>query len=283
MSYVVIGVHGRAPKPEQSQLKYWWHQAVLEGLERNEHRSPDNPIEFELAYYADVFHEPLSFAQNDEPYAKAKGTGPLPTYEAFHSRAYVSDKVDDLIDAVRHHIGQGGLAEEALKQRMRDLHQYYADAVKRSAVQQALRNVLEPELNRGKRIMLIGHSMGTIVAYDVLRDLGRENPSQTVQHFITLGSPLGLPYVKYMIQAARDQVRTPSIVEKWSNFSDPDDWVSADTHLQDDYAPNTRGIAVADDLVINGYVSPKTGQSNEHKSYGYLRTPEFSRVVRTFL
>ena len=55
-----------------------------------------------------------------------------------------------------------------------------------------------------------------------------------------------------------------------------------DTHLVDDYEPNDHGVQAKDDLVINGYVSRK-GKANEHKSYGYLRTPELSAVVRAFI
>jgi esterase/lipase superfamily enzyme len=47
--------------------------------------------------------------------------------------------------------------------------------------------------------MLIAHSMGTIISYDVLRDLGQEDPSFKVPHFATIGSPLDLPHVKAKI------------------------------------------------------------------------------------
>ena len=48
------------------------------------------------------------------------------------------------------------------------------------------------------------------------------------------------------------------------------------------YAPNAAGVRVRDVPVINAYRRPD-GAENRHKSYGYLRTPEFARVVAGFL
>ena len=56
--------------------------------------------------------------------------------------------------------------------------------------------------------------------------------------------------------------------------------------LGDDYEPNDQGVKVADMPVINAYRSPSDrtppNKANYHKSYGYLRTPELSNVVRAF-
>jgi hypothetical protein len=41
--------------------------------------------------------------------------------------------------------------------------------------------------------------MGSIVAYDVLRLIGDERPDFTIEHLVTIGSPLGLPYVRRKI------------------------------------------------------------------------------------
>lgn len=68
--------------------------------------------------------------------------------------------------------------------------------------------------------MVIAHSMGTIISYDVLREIGREHPGMTVEHYVTIGSPLGLPHVKKKISEENRLVRTPSIVRRWSNLAD---------------------------------------------------------------
>ena len=125
--------------------------------------------------------------------------------------------------------------------------------------------------------MILSHSMGTIIAYDVLRAIGKDHPRLVVDNFVTLGSPLGLPHVKYKIAQENPLVRTPSIVRKWLNFADRRDPVAVDTHLAGDYQPNDSGVIVEDDLVSNDW------GGIHHKSYGYLRTPEVSNVIKNFI
>ena len=50
-----------------------------------------------------------------------------------------------------------------------------------------------------------------------------------------------------------------------------------DIYLKDDYEANDAGVRVTDDLVMNDW------GGMHHKSYGYLRTPEFTDVVRSFI
>ncbi|MCP4878681.1 MAG: hypothetical protein GY896_24780, partial [Gammaproteobacteria bacterium] len=55
-----------------------------------------------------------------------------------------------------------------------------------------------------------------------------------------------------------------------------------DPSLAGDYEANDRGVKVQDELVLNGYVGSE-GKRNSHKSYGYLRTPELSKLIRSFI
>jgi len=285
MAYSIIGVHGRAPKPAEPRLREWWHAALIEGLRRNERRTHDAPLDFTMAYYADLFAPAQPDHENDEPYTPADGEGRLTTYEDGwfdRLRSHSFDTVGGAVDGVRSLLGWERFTDKVLEKTMADLFEYYDQEATRDAVRKRLEDALAGPLQRQERIMVVAHSMGSIVAYDVLRKLGRERPGAVVHHLITIGSPLGLPYVKHKVQMEKDLVRTPSCVRRWTNFADRGDWVAFDTHLADDYAPNDQGIKVEDDLVINGYRSP-AGKANEHKSYGYLRTPELSQVVRAFV
>jgi pimeloyl-ACP methyl ester carboxylesterase len=127
--------------------------------------------------------------------------------------------------------------------------------------------------------MLIAHSMGSIIAYDVLAAAGRTLPGLRVSHFVTVGSPLGLSPVKEILAAP---LRVPECVERWGNLADPRDHVARwDTRLSSDFRENSAGAAISDHLVVNGYVSP-SGKPNPHKIYGYLRTPEMSERIASF-
>ena len=189
----------------------------------------------------------------------------------------------------------GLIVNPILRNKLQDLDYYYDKSRKikdRNGQLEVARKVLMDELmkavisHRGDRVMLIAHSMGSIIAYDVLRDLGQEDDSFEVLDFVTIGSPLGLSTVKANIRKERSAdagVSTPKVVRRrWANYADFFDSVAVDTHLGDDYEANESDVGVEDNIVDNPYVGVD-GRPNHHKSYGYLRTPELSRHVAEFL
>ena len=207
------------------------------------------------------------------------------------------------IDILQGPLGMEKIAEWALGKVLKDLAFYYdgkrkiadrSKPPKKVLARKVLMDELSRELlkHKGKQIMLIAHSMGSIIAYDVLRRLGRSHPSFEIAEFMTIGSPLGLPLVKANIfnetqyEEKKKRVRTPSVVKNWKNYADRQDPVAFDSHLEDDFAPNKNGVKVEDDRVLNDYEIEKPGgkiAENHHKSYGYLRTPEVSRHIKAFL
>jgi len=274
MNNILIGIHGLSNKPAPEVLRDGWERTIKEGLRKNE-RIQDPQINFSSVYWADVTYQKPD--KNPDLYKKAK-EGALKTYEESWLDSVKSGVFDwggDVLDAMKKHFGVDKAADEVLEHRLKDLSKYYAE----KAIRDTLRGRLKDEIlkHQGKRIMILSHSMGTIIAYDVLRALGKEHPRMIIDHFVTLGSPLGLPHVKYKIARENPLVRTPSVVQKWSNFADKRDPVAVDVHLAGDYKPNDKGVKVEDDLVANDW-----GGIN-HKSYGYLRTPEVSRVIRNFI
>ncbi len=140
--------------------------------------------------------------------------------------------------------------------------------------------------------------MGSIIAYDVLSWLKHKHEDFAIDTFVTIGSPLGLPHVvqkiveefKYRGKTDAERLRTPTVVKgRWINFADRKDPVALDARLGDDYGPNDppSNVTCKDDIVFNDYAIRKHGEKeenrNHHKSYGYLRTPEFSALVKDFL
>jgi hypothetical protein len=291
-NHVVIGVHGLSSKPALEQHREDWIRSIREGLSRNFALdvAPEQ-IAFDLVYWADWLGRP-ALAEDLEPYVAATGAGPLPSYQQRWFDGALREaleRIEDPInwvkassefDWVRQQTGLDTVGLAFLQRRLVDLGTYYSDAEKRAALRKRLADKLIA--HETKRIMLVAHSMGSIVAYDVLRDLGDQRPALIVDHFVTLGSPLGLAYVLDRIRRENASVRSPSMVRRWTNLADRRDPVAFDVHLGDEYEANDRGIAVEDALILNGYVSP-AGKRNHHKIFGYLRAPEFSQVLKNFI
>ena len=310
MAKIIIGIHGLANKPRKPELEEWWKTSLAEGLKEN-CKIRDPQFTFKMVYWANLLYknqqhtdENFEFDQlyNRQPYVKAKKDALKEYKEGLFEkiRAGAFDKIGDALDTLKHKFEIDQIADWILSKVMKDLAFYYDDKrmiLNRIGKKQLARTVLRDELkkivtkSKTKEIMLIAHSMGSIIANDSLRDLGNpDDPSYVqdlkVQHFITIGSPLGLPHVKGKIVKERGydpDVRTPSIVtQSWINYADKDDRVALDIHLRDDYGENKHGVRVEDNAVANDYVDID-GKANAHKSYGYLRTPELSKQVREFL
>ena len=274
MSNVIIGIHGLSNKPKPSVLESGWSTAILEGLKKNE--GIDNvSLNFSSVYWADKMYD--EYDPKPDLYREAS-EGALKTYneswmDSVRNKTF--DWAGDIIDCMKNSFGMDALADKILEEKLIDLSRYYKEPKKRKE----LRDILKDEIlkHKEKRIMILSHSMGTIIAYDVLRDIGKQFPRLIIDHFVTLGSPLGMPHVKYKIACENPLVRTPSVVKQWSNFADKKDPVAIDEKLAGDYDPNDSGVQVKDDLVSNDW-----GGIN-HKSYGYLRTPEVSRIIKNFI
>ena len=305
MEKIIIGIHGLANKPEKEILEEWWKKSITEGLEKNCSIN-QQAFDFRMVFWANLLYrfqqhtdEDFDFdgLYNAQPYIEAE-KGTLKVYKDSWIDDFVSGIKDvggSAIDFMMLHVNVDRITDWLLGKLVRDLDFYYDENRKirnrtnqlehaRKVLQDELKNVLLEE--KGKDIMLIAHSMGSIIAYDVLRDLGQTDLEVKISHFITIGSPLGLPLVKGKIIQERGYdpvVRTPSIVTKsWVNFADKKDKVAIDSHLRDDYDENRTGVRVIDDLVANDYKGT-LGDHNHHKSYGYLRTPELSNHIKEFL
>jgi hypothetical protein len=308
MDKIIIAIHGLANKPPKEIISPWWKTSILEGLEKNCHIQNPN-FHFNLVFWADLLYKHprhndshFSFDRqyNHEPYVPAK-PGALKKYKDSIWDELQREGLDifgDTIDFFYFNFSFDNITSLSIDriEFLRDLRFYYENKQKilnrqgeLELVRKVIRNEVKQTLlaHQDKEIMIIGHSMGSIIAYDCLRDLGQEKPSLEVPYFVTIGSPLGLPYVKKQIIKERDyspEVRTPTIVTKsWVNFADKRDLIAADAHLSDDYSANKNRIYVKDNLVANDYEKPDGSGFNYHKSYGYLRTPELSEHLKLFL
>ncbi|OED41181.1 hypothetical protein AB833_10540 [Chromatiales bacterium (ex Bugula neritina AB1)] len=280
MSKIIIGIHGLGNKPTEKKLyRNGWKKAILEGISHNLGIT-GRDINFEGVYWADKMYK--SPDTDADTYRKAKA-GTIKTYK--------DGFFDDVISPIENVIGSGidwfkktfsvnDLADAAIKKKLKDLDRYYNDEAKRTELVEQLKSVLREHAD--KRILLVAHSMGSIIAYDALRELGRTDGNLNIEHFVTIGSPLGLPHIVGKIRKTHGSVKTPTVVKRWTNYADRRDPVAADERLADDFSPNFAGITVTDDLVLNDW-RVKEGIDIYHKSYGYLRTPEVTNAMVAFL
>tara|TARA_B100000678_G_scaffold281043_1_gene278378 strand:+ start:1904 stop:2806 length:903 start_codon:yes stop_codon:yes gene_type:complete len=94
------------------------------------------------------------------------------------------------------------------------------DSIDSMVLDQVFQNV-----DSGEETVVISHSLGTIVAYSILRRLTLRQP---IPLFITAGSPLGIEVVKQRIGGP---FLRPESVANWLNLSDKEDFVALHPEL----------------------------------------------------
>jgi hypothetical protein len=115
----------------------------------------------------------------------------------------------------------------------------------RSELRRRLLKELAGAAAQADKVVVVAHSMGTMVAYDVLRNCP-ECP--LVDTLVTLGSPLGIREVQeeLIAEGASDVDFPAAKLSRWINIYDPLDPVcGADPRLANDYQP-VDGLSVVD-------------------------------------
>jgi subtilisin family serine protease len=150
-----------------------------------------------------------------------------------------------------------------------DVNDYFFVPERRQQMRDSL---LERLRVNGGPFIVIGHSQGSMIAYDVLSSA--EAKGFEIPLFVTLGSPLGITEVQDQIKRLTGQreLRVPACVGRWLNVADPLDPVAADKRLAGDYAPAAK---IEDALEVN-----PDSPLHPHSGTGYLRTEPVQRTVR---
>ncbi|WEB44253.1 hypothetical protein MOV08_36475 [Streptomyces yunnanensis] len=129
------------------------------------------------------------------------------------------------------------LFRELVRRTFRDVHAYFFGD-RGPAIRQVIEDALPPP--GAGPVVVVGHSLGSVAAYEVLRERERE-----VALLVTLGSPLAITEVRD--QLARPPA-VPAGVRAWRNVSDLRDLVALGHTLRPEYGPPER---ITDALVTN--------------------------------
>lgn len=94
--------------------------------------------------------------------------------------------------------------------------------LKTPGVGDAIDAIVAPVFTRGPAV-IVAHSLGTVVAFKLLRKLAQAGPPVDVPLLVTLGSPLPLMAVQ---AALGPTFLPPPGVARWLNAVDPDDFIA---------------------------------------------------------
>lgn len=104
-------------------------------------------------------------------------------------------------------------------------------------------------------VVIVSHSLGTVVAFNLLRELSASGANFKVPLFVTLGSPLAITEVQRWVGG---DFNVPKAVTTWMNFYDKGDPVTLGRALGTGFA-----AGIVDTVVDNN-------TENSHSIAGYL-------------
>jgi len=281
----LVLVHGRSQQGrDPSELQSIWMETLQRGAAKTNRTLPAG-LEVAFPYYGDKLDQlareseiPLT---ND---VQAKGSPVNDDFlkfqaavaEAMRSRAGITDEqvqqefgnnttergaqnwawVQAIIRAIDRNAG--GVSQSTIESIMRDVYLYTT----RSGVRDEIDRIVGPALNE-KPCVVIGHSLGSVVAYNILRT---DRRALNVRAYITVGSPLA-------IRAIRDQLRPigfPASVKSWYNAFDPKDVVAL-------YPLDAANFPV--NPAVENYGRVENGTDNRHGIIGYLDNADVAKHV----
>ncbi|MGW1793145.1 antibiotic ABC transporter ATP-binding protein [Streptomyces tubercidicus] len=198
------------------------------------------------------------------------GTGPGPAARGavgrIASRPLAVDRVRRALHALTRTRFFGAVSDRLLISDLKQVRRYFTEPKLREAVRARVEELIRPETR-----VVVGHSLGSVVAYEALCAL---RPERTPLTLITLGSPLGLAGLVFdRLQPAPQQGGLglwPAPVKHWTNLADSGDVVALVRELAPRFGPE-----VVDLPVDNG--------SEMHSMRAYLTAVETGTAIATGL
>lgn len=282
----ILLVHGIAQDGKNpNSLKQQWQNSLTEELSDSGFKLPTD-IEFDFPYYGDLLAE---FAEEIEPKstfdAQARCTGSA-NKEFLRFKAEMVESIRMAAGITHAQIknvhggntgvraGQNGewvestikaldkyspsFTETALELFLRDVFLY----TRYPRVKKAINKAVAEKLTE-KKTVVIGHSLGSLVSFNVLR---QTTETLDISLFMTIGCPMG---IRYISDRLKPLIR-PKCINSWVNAYDK----------QDVFAPyplNDANFKVKPEIInFNGVKNPT---DNHHGVEGYLSNPVVAQSV----
>jgi hypothetical protein len=157
-----------------------------------------------------------------------------------------------------------------------------------ATVRGVLRATLEDAWHDGATVLLIGHSLGSVIAYDTLWELTHaRRAGGEVAMLVTLGSPLATRFVQRSIQGASaiGAARYPHNVRRWVNLTARGDTTALKARLKPLYREmiDLKLIDSIEDFVgFDNFFRGALGL-NAHDAYGYLAQRKVAELLGDWL
>jgi hypothetical protein len=287
----IIFVPGKNPKPAVDQHQSLLWRTLLEGVRRAEpqifEKLQHHSESFVLAAWTYLYYQQTRDISRDLPWIdtllNTHGATPEDIREArsWHRKLdRLKLTILDMFPAVI------ALLPKSVSATVKETNRYFKNKDNIACdIREVLKQQLRPMLENKEKILIIAHSLGSVIAYDTLWELSHiEKLSGKIDCLLTIGSPLGMNYVQRRLlgNERKEKLKYPTNIYNWINVSATGDKVAVDRILAKDFAEmiNLGIINSIEDYCDGIYNFFHNEQGlNCHRSYGYLVNPVVGNVI----
>jgi hypothetical protein len=287
---LILFIPGLRPKPEPVVHRQELFRCLLEGIRRIDPGSASaiaaKQENFEIASWTYGFygeHRDIELDQADidsllkKQHASAADRAIASSWQRRLVR-WLFRAADHLPVMLPH------FATEELQLHLHDLNRYNRNRNGVADVaRQTLKKPLQQAADAGRPVLLLAHSMGSVIAYDALWQMSQESERDVSVHLlVTMGSPLGQNVIQRNLlgYSKSGQERYPANILDWINIAAIGELTAIDMTLNNDFGEmvDLGLVAGIDDRTMYNYYHID-GELSVHAEYGYLVNEVTARIV----
>ncbi len=286
----IIFIPGINPKPPADEHRALLWRTLLEGVRRADVKAANNLqthyAQFHLVSWNQLFYHEQKDISKDMPWVKALLSKPEAIAQDIRDANAISIKINRAALRV---VDQRPFLLQLLPERSRkmalDLDRYFnnTDQVA-SNIRDLLKQILQPLLEQNEPVLIIGHSMGSIIAYDTLWEMSQQQVLLGKVDFLTLGSPLGMRYIQHRLLGWQNagSEKYPLNIRKWINVAAEGDLAALNGNFSHSFKAmlDLKLLKSIEDYNHGVYNFFRNEDGlNSHRSYGYLVNPVVGRLI----
>jgi len=286
----IIYVPGKNPKPEAALHRELLWRTLVEGVRRADSAVADTILasypQFHLVSWNYLDYHVYKDITKDIPWIDALINKHGPTEQDIRDAHSWNIWLSRLLLTLADHIPLLiRMLPEEMRSTAHEIDRYFnnTDDVARK-IRDLLKQTLRPMLEKQDNVLLIGHSLGSVIAYDTLWELSRQEGITGKVDFLTLGSPMGLHYVQRRLLGINGQgeKKYPDLIRHWMNLSAEGDVTALNQNFSESFHPMLElGLVESIEDHCHGIYNFFRSDAglNCHRSYGYMVSPAVGSII----
>lgn len=286
----IIFVPGKNPKPQAAQHRDLLWKTLIEGVRRADRNLANSLqthyIQFHLISWNHLFYHAYKDSTPDIPWIDTLINKHGPSEQDIKEASSWYKILDRTLFTIADHLPFIiRLLPKVVDSAATEINRYFDNVDNiASDIRKLLKQTLRPLIDKNESVLLIGHSLGSVIAYDTLWELSNQEGLHGKVDFLTIGSPLGMHYVQRRLMGIRGNGNKsyPKLIKRWINIASEGDIIALERNFHESFEEMLKlGLVKSIEDHSHGIFNYYRNEEglNCHRSYGYLVNPAVGNVI----